>query len=327
MSPAGNVSARRRSGLHRKSRVHADLSGKEGCLGQHKRKTPSSGLSVQSRHVCLGVPVRRSCRRIFAAAALLLFCATPGNAATFFLSDGKTIEGEVVHATRNTLTVRQDIGGIRQLPRSKVKRVQIMTSLGDQISGPLKSWHNGVYEIEADGQLIQVRNREIIREATTTKQERTAPAAEAVEDTPAQVNPPVAAVEAVEVETSKQTPTASEPAADPASSPTLTVSAAEAREDATEIVFKLTLSRPMHEPIVIVYGTYDQTAIAGKDYHGERGTLRLAPGNSSATVHVPLINDDVPEGNETFELFVITDEDRATVEFDRTIGTILNDDE
>ena len=202
-----------------------------------------------------------------------------------------------------------------------------MTSLGDQISGTLKSWHNGVYEIEADGQVIQVRDQEIIREAATTKQEQTAPDAEAVEHTPALASPPAAAVGAAEADTSTQTQQVTEPAADAASSPTLTVSVTEAREDAAEIVFKLDLSRPVDEPIVIFYGTYDQTAIAGKDYHEERGTLRLAPGNSSATVRVPLINDDVRESNETFELFVITDEERATVEFDRTVGTILNDDD
>lgn len=271
--------------------------------------------------------MRCSCRRLVPAAALLLCFATAGNAATFFLNDGKTIEGEVVQATRNTLTVRQDIGGLRQFARSKVKSVQIVTSLGDQIAGSLKSWHDGVYEIEADGQLIQIRNREIIREAATTTKERTAPDTEAVEQTQAQTNPPVAATVAVEVESSKQTPKAAESVADLASSPTLKVSVAEAREDATEIVFELTLSRPVDEPMVIFYGTYDQTAVAGKDYQEERGTLRLAPGKSNATVRVPLINDDVPENDETFELFVITDEERATVEFDRTVGTILNDDD
>ena len=109
--------------------------------------------------------------------------------------------------------------------------------------------------------------------------------------------------------------------------PTLTVSKAEADENANEIVFNLVFSRPLEKPILVLYATYDQTATAGEDYQGEQGTLKLAPGDSSASVRIPLINDDVTESDETLELFVTADKSQATVQVERTVGTIMNDDE
>ena len=108
--------------------------------------------------------------------------------------------------------------------------------------------------------------------------------------------------------------------------PRLIVSEGKAGENASELVFKVDLSRPVDQPIMILYATYDRTAIAGEDYKGERGTMTIPPGASSAVVRVPLIDDDVQEENETLELFVATDERKATIESDRIVGTILNDD-
>lgn len=108
--------------------------------------------------------------------------------------------------------------------------------------------------------------------------------------------------------------------------PTLSVSKPEANESASEIVFDLVLSEPLEKPILILYATYDQTATAGEDYQGEQGTLKLAPGDKAATVRIPLIDDDVAEGDETLELFVTTDKSQATVAPERSVGTIMNDD-
>ena len=93
----------------------------------------------------------------------LLSTASLAEAATFKLNNGETVEGEVVHVTRNTLMVRLSTGGgLQQLSRGAVEVVQITTSSGEEVSGSLESWRDGVYEIESDDRLIQVTNKKIL---------------------------------------------------------------------------------------------------------------------------------------------------------------------
>lgn len=52
----------------------------------------------------------------------------------------------------------------------------------------------------------------------------------------------------------------------------------------------------------VVYATADGTATAGSDYTAVSGTLTFASGETSKTIVVPLVNDNVYEGNKTFTL-------------------------
>jgi hypothetical protein len=55
--------------------------------------------------------------------------------------------------------------------------------------------------------------------------------------------------------------------------------------------------------VTVNYRIEDVTTTAGQDYTGATtGTLTLAPGSSQAHLHVPVVNDGVTEGNETFRL-------------------------
>ena len=54
----------------------------------------------------------------------------------------------------------------------------------------------------------------------------------------------------------------------------------------------------------VSYATSDGTAIAGADYTATSGTLAFAAGESSKTISVPLINDNIFEGSETFNLTI-----------------------
>jgi hypothetical protein len=108
--------------------------------------------------------------------------------------------------------------------------------------------------------------------------------------------------------------------------PVLTVSNAEAEEGAKALVFRIDLSKPAGRSIFVVYGTFDRTAKAGEDYQEQRGSLEIQPGDSSASVRIPVIDDDVAEDDETFEVFVTADEAMASISNKRAVGTILNDD-
>jgi len=222
-------------------------------------------------------PLARAWRAIGVATALCLLSAAT-SAATFLLQNGERLEGEVIHATRNTLMVRETIGRIRQLSRGEVETVEITMSDGHVVSGAFVGWRDGVYEIESGGRQISIRNRSIVEEVETM--------------------PPV-----------------------------LTVSSAEANEGASGMEFRIDLSQPASRSIFIVYGTFDRTAKAGEDYQEERGSLEIEPGHSSAVVRIILVDDEMVEDDETFEVFVTADEELVSIENNRAIGTILNDDD
>lgn len=210
-----------------------------------------------------------------AAALCILSCAV--SAATFVLKSGERLEGEVIHATRNTLMVRETIGRIRQLSHGDVQSVEITTADGQVVSGVLLGWHDGVYDIRSEDEETSVEGRTIVETATA--------------------RPPV-----------------------------LTVSNAEAVEGAAELVFRIDLSEPAGRSIFIVYGTFDRTAKAGDDYREQRGSVEIQAGDSSSSVRIPVVDDDVAEDDETFEVFVTADEALASIGNKRAVGTILNDD-
>ena len=50
------------------------------------------------------------------------------------------------------------------------------------------------------------------------------------------------------------------------------------------------------------YATSDGTATAGLDYQAVAGTLSFAAGDTSHTITIPILNDGLPEANETFRI-------------------------
>ena len=68
------------------------------------------------------------------------------------------------------------------------------------------------------------------------------------------------------------------------------------------IDFAVTLNRASSETVSVDYATADVTAKAGEDYTAVSGTLRFAAGETAKTLHVPILDDDVDEGHEGFEM-------------------------
>ena len=76
--------------------------------------------------------------------------------------------------------------------------------------------------------------------------------------------------------------------------------------DATEgedenVLFTVSLNRAAGTATVD-YATADRTAHAGEDYTATSGTLAFAPGETSKTVAVPLLDDAIDDDGETFAL-------------------------
>ncbi len=66
--------------------------------------------------------------------------------------------------------------------------------------------------------------------------------------------------------------------------------------------FAVTLNRTSASAVSVDYATADGSAKAGEDYTAVSGTLSFAAGETEKTVHVPVLDDDVDEGSEKFQL-------------------------
>ena len=106
------------------------------------------------------------------------------------------------------------------------------------------------------------------------------------------------------------------------------VSVADARaEEGTDetIDFAVSLSRASSGPVAVAYATADGTATAGADYTRTSGTLTFAPGETGKTVAVPVLDDAVDEGEETFTLR-LSDASGGRIADGVATGTIVNSD-
>ena len=102
-------------------------------------------------------------------------------------------------------------------------------------------------------------------------------------------------------------------------------SADPAEPGAANMVFKIELSRPAEQTVVLIYGTVEGTAKAGEDFEPKQGIVTLAPGSESAEVQVPLI-ESPSKGEKSFELFLTADPKVAEI-VDRRISATINGDD
>jgi uncharacterized repeat protein (TIGR01451 family) len=76
----------------------------------------------------------------------------------------------------------------------------------------------------------------------------------------------------------------------------------EATNATTNAVFTVTVGDPHSDTITVSYATADVTATAGQDYIATAGQLTFAPGVSTQTVSVAVLDDTLAEFTETFRL-------------------------
>ena len=107
--------------------------------------------------------------------------------------------------------------------------------------------------------------------------------------------------------------------ADPA--PGLRIGDATPVAEGDEAVFTVTLTPPGEQVVTVNYTTVDGTAIADEDYTATSGTLRFAPGDTSKTIRVPVLEDATAEPVETFTV-VLSNPAGTNVVHDTGVGTI-----
>ena len=115
----------------------------------------------------------------------------------------------------------------------------------------------------------------------------------------------------------------------PPAVPMLSVAPAEATEGEDETLdFTVTLEPEATGTVTVDYATAttaDDTATEGDDYTARSGRLVFAPGQTSQTVSVPIVDDDEEDSGETFTL-TLSDAVGATIAVAVATGTINNDE-
>ena len=113
-----------------------------------------------------------------------------------------------------------------------------------------------------------------------------------------------------------------------AQTPEMSISDAQVVEGdsgSSDMVFTVSLSAASATTVSVQYATTNDTAAAGDDYLGVGGTLVLGPGQTQATLIVPVFGDTLIESDETFYLD-LQGAAGATLTDAHGTGTILDDD-
>jgi hypothetical protein len=106
---------------------------------------------------------------------------------------------------------------------------------------------------------------------------------------------------------------------------TLSIDDVTANEAAGTAAFTVTNVNAGNVTVTVAYATEDVTATAGQDYTATSGTLTFTPGDFSERIIVPIANDFLVEGNETFRVR-LSGAGGATIADDVGVATIISDD-
>lgn len=95
------------------------------------------------------------------------------------------------------------------------------------------------------------------------------------------------------------------------------------------LVLTATLGKPVAQPVTVQYASDDGSAIAGTDYTAVSGQITFPAGVTSATINVPLLNDSLIEGSETFSVTLsnpVPGAPLVVLDGATANGTIVDDD-
>jgi chitinase len=108
--------------------------------------------------------------------------------------------------------------------------------------------------------------------------------------------------------------------------PSLSIGDAVIAESGGALTFPVRLAAPAAAPVTVQYATSGGTASAGTDYSRVSGTVTIAAGSTGTTVTVPVIDDTVPESNETVTVTLSHPTAGAGLADASGKGTIVDDD-
>ena len=108
--------------------------------------------------------------------------------------------------------------------------------------------------------------------------------------------------------------------------PVMVVGVVEAAESEPEVELTITLTSISSRLITADYITFDHTAVGdGVDYATTAGSLRFEPGETHKTIRIPIVDDDLNEGDETFTVILKNIKNARRGDRSHSV-TILDDD-
>ena len=110
----------------------------------------------------------------------------------------------------------------------------------------------------------------------------------------------------------------------PVVDPVITIDNVTVNEAAGSMTFTVTLDQPTTATVSVTYATVGGSATPGEDFTPTSGSLNFAPGTTTQTITVPILNDSVYEGSESFTV-ALSNAVNASVGTPAGTGTILDD--
>ncbi|MFM6758861.1 MAG: bluetail domain-containing putative surface protein, partial [Microcystis panniformis] len=87
-------------------------------------------------------------------------------------------------------------------------------------------------------------------------------------------------------------------------------------------ILTVTVDNPNPQPITFNYTTAPIDATANVDYTSKTGTITIAPNTSTATISIPILNDNLNEPDEVFTV-TLSNPVNATINPDEAIGQVI----
>ncbi|MDB9426277.1 Calx-beta domain-containing protein [Microcystis aeruginosa CS-564/01] len=87
-------------------------------------------------------------------------------------------------------------------------------------------------------------------------------------------------------------------------------------------ILTVTVNNPNAQPITVNYTTTPIDATANVDYTSKTGTITIAPNTSTATISIPILNDNLNEPDEAFTV-TLSNPVNATINPDEAIGQVI----
>ncbi|MEZ4513082.1 MAG: Calx-beta domain-containing protein [Chloroflexota bacterium] len=97
-------------------------------------------------------------------------------------------------------------------------------------------------------------------------------------------------------------------------------------ENGGTAVVTVTLSVVSGQPVTVTYGTVGETAVSGTHFTPTSGTLTFAPGETSHTISVPVLDNSTMNGNKTFRVELSSPVNAALGADDAATVTIEDDE-
>ncbi len=87
-------------------------------------------------------------------------------------------------------------------------------------------------------------------------------------------------------------------------------------------ILTVTVDNPNPQPITFNYTTAPINATANVDYTSKTGTITIAPNTATATISIPILNDNLNEPDEAFTV-TLSNPVNATINPDEAIGQVI----